>query len=176
MHGGSVEAQSPGIGQGSTFVVRLPLAIHHSESMVDQPTSHTVNGKTPLRILVVDDNVDAAESLSMLLELENHETRIAHTGESAIDVALEFAPHVAFVDIGLPGLNGYQVAQRLRSDANVHESLLLVALTGWGADEDRRNAQAAGFDMHLVKPVDFDKLKEVLASRTIAAQCTLQKQ
>jgi signal transduction histidine kinase/ActR/RegA family two-component response regulator len=162
MHGGSVEAQSPGIGMGSTFIVRLPLATHSCEPMENQTAERMTRVKTQLRILVVDDNVDAAESLAMLLDLEGHQTRIAHTGESAIDVALEFTPDVACIDIGLPGVSGYDVAQRLRADVNMPDSLLLIALTGWGADEDRRHAQAAGFDVHLVKPVDFDKLSEVL--------------
>jgi CheY-like chemotaxis protein len=173
---GSVEAQSPGVGLGSTFTVRLPLATSRSEPLENQPAPHAPRIKPRLRILVVDDNVDAAESLAMLLELDGHETRIAHTGESAIDLALAFAPDAAFIDIGLPGLNGYQVAQRLRADVNGRESLLLVALTGWGADEDRRHAQAAGFDVHLVKPVDFEKLSEVLTIGAISAQRTLQKQ
>jgi signal transduction histidine kinase/ActR/RegA family two-component response regulator len=176
MHGGSVEAQSPGVGLGSTFIVRLPLAASGGEPMANQPLRHTPHSKLRLRVLVVDDNVDAAESLAMLLDLDGHETRIAHDGESALDVAVECPPDAAFIDIGLPGLNGYEVAQRLRADRNMQESLLLVALTGWGSDEDRRRAQAAGFDLHLVKPVDFDKLSEVLSARAISAQRTLQKQ
>ena len=171
MHGGSVEAQSAGSGMGSTFVVRLPLATLRSEPMANQPIEHAPHGKARLRVLVVDDNIDAAESLAMLLDLDGHQTRIAHTGEAAIGVALEFAPDAAFIDIGLPGLNGYEVAQRLRSDPTARSSMLLVALTGWGTDEDRRHAQAAGFDYHLVKPVDFDKLNDVLA--TWAAGATL---
>jgi signal transduction histidine kinase/ActR/RegA family two-component response regulator len=176
MHGGSVEAQSAGAGMGSTFIVRLPLATNGGEPIANQPERHTPHSKARLRVLVVDDNVDAAESLAMLLELDGHQTRIAHTGESAVDVALGFVPDAAFIDIGLPGLNGYEVAQRLRADASMHEALLLVALTGWGSDEDRRRAQGAGFDLHLVKPVDFDKLNEVLTTRAISPQRTLQKQ
>jgi CheY-like chemotaxis protein len=116
----------------------------------------------PLRILVVDDNIDAAETLAMLLGLGGHETRVANSGEEALELATTFMPRLAFIDIGLPGINGYEVAQRLRQ-IFTPERMQLVALTGWGAEEDRRQTQAAGFDLHLVKPVDVDQLNQVVA-------------
>jgi CheY-like chemotaxis protein len=122
-----------------------------------------VQPATGLRILVVDDNIDAAEALAMLLELRGNQTRIAHTGPVALDAAADFRPQVVFLDIGLPGLNGYEVARRMRADTLLPQPLL-VALTGWGTDEDRRQAHAAGFDRHLVKPVDLGKLTAVLGS------------
>jgi PAS domain S-box-containing protein len=161
MHGGSVAAQSGGPGQGSSFVVKIPLAAGDPAFV---PVAETVaEPATGLRILVVDDNIDAAESLAMLLELRGNRTRIAHTGPVALDAAADFRPQVVFLDIGLPGLNGYEVARRMRADTLLPQPLL-VALTGWGTDEDRRQAHAAGFDRHLVKPVDLGKITAVLGS------------
>jgi signal transduction histidine kinase len=160
LHGGSIEAESPGIGKGSTFTVRLPLAhVVHSEAILGAQETTVA---TSLRILVVDDNVDAAESLAMLLELGGHKTCRAYTGLEALSAATTFLPQVVFLDLGLPGLNGYEVAERMRSAA-VSPRPLLVALTGWGSEEDRRRAQTAGFDLHLVKPLDMTKLDEALA-------------
>lgn len=163
MHGGSIAAHSAGIAQGSTFTVRIPLA----RSILPEATGdgHAAQpaGTNALRVLVVDDNVDAAETLAMLLEVGGNQTRLAHTGTSALAVAAEFAPDIVFLDIGLPELNGYEVACRLRADQTLRQPVL-VALTGWGTEEDRRQAQAAGFDCHLVKPVDTDKLDEVLTA------------
>jgi len=163
MHGGSVEAESAGPGLGSTFTVHLPLAADRSEPRESMRSTRNACGDAAMRILVVDDNVDAAESLAMLLELNGHHTRLAHTGESALAAAAEFQPQAVFLDIGLPGLNGYEVARRLRASSNPQQRLLLIALTGWGTEEDRRQAHAAGFDRHLVKPVDLDKLVDALA-------------
>ena len=115
-------------------------------------------------MLVVDDNIDAAESLAMLLGLEGHETRMAHTGEDALTAAREFNPDTIFLDIGLPLMNGYEVARRLRADATLTPRPRLIALTGWGTEEDRRQAHAAGFDNHLVKPVDPAVLGRMLDS------------
>jgi signal transduction histidine kinase/CheY-like chemotaxis protein len=160
MHGGSVHAESPGVGQGSTFTVRLPLADSGHESLGSKVDAKSEGDG--LRVLIVDDNLDAAASLAMLLELSGHRTHLAHTGEAALAAAAEFQPHAMFLDIGLPDQNGYEVARRLRADPRIAKSLLLVALTGWGAAEDKRQAQAAGFDRHLVKPVDMSRLSEVL--------------
>lgn len=123
---------------------------------------HSTSGAKARRILVVDDNTDAAETLKLLLEMDGHEARCAYTGESALVIAAEFAPDTVLLDIGLPGLSGYEVAQRLRQEAPNPESLLLVALTGWGSEEDRQQARAAGFNRHLVKPVELDRLREAL--------------
>jgi CheY-like chemotaxis protein len=116
-----------------------------------------------LKILVVDDNADAAESLGMLLELSGHEVRLAYSGPQALSSAREFAADVIFLDLGLPGMDGFEVARELRADISLHQPVL-IALTGWGADEDRHRGQAAGFDHHLVKPVDMDKLLDLIAA------------
>jgi CheY-like chemotaxis protein/two-component sensor histidine kinase len=160
MHGGSVAAESQGAGQGSSFVVTIPLASAAEASTARRETS--TDPVTGLPILVVDDNVDAADTLAMLLELGGNQTRVADSGLAALDAASEFRPQVVFLDIGLPGLNGYEVARRLRADALLPRPLL-VALTGWGSDDDRRQAHAAGFDRHLVKSVDASKIAAVLA-------------
>ena len=162
LHGGSVVAESRGAGQGSSFVVTIPLALREEATTARTPAPAAPAARdVGLRILVVDDNVDAAEALAMLLELRGNQTRVAYSGLLALDAASEFRPQVVFLDIGLPGINGYEVARRLRADAILPQPLL-VALTGWGTDEDRRQAQAAGFDQHLVKPVDSSKLAAVL--------------
>jgi CheY-like chemotaxis protein len=121
-----------------------------------------MDDESKLRILVVDDNVEAAESLSTLLEFSGHQTLIVHSGEEALEHVVAFAPEVAFVDIGLPGLNGYEVAERIRKNPRIRRDLRLVALTGWGADEDRRRAKEAGFDEHLVKPASLDQVRATL--------------
>ena len=117
---------------------------------------------TAHRILVVDDNVDAAISLAMLLELEGHETRVAHTGAEALAAMAEFSPNYVFLDIGLPDLSGYEVARRMRAMPGLKTAARLIALTGWGSEDDRRQAAAAGFDAHLVKPVDPAGLSSAL--------------
>jgi signal transduction histidine kinase len=162
LHGGAVTAESQGAGQGSSFVVTIPLAVTEEATTARGPAPAAPAARgAGLRILVVDDNVDAAEALAMLLELRGYQTRVAYTGLLALDAASEFRPQVVFLDIGLPGINGYEVARRLRADTILPQPLL-VALTGWGSDEDRRQAHAAGFDQHLVKPVDSSKLAAVL--------------
>lgn len=114
------------------------------------------------RILVVDDNVDAATSLAMLLELDGHEARVAHSGTDALAAIAQFAPRAVFLDIGLPDMSGYEVARRVRAMSDLAVTPRLIALTGWGSEEDRRRAAEAGFDDHLVKPVDPDHLGSVL--------------
>jgi PAS domain S-box-containing protein len=161
MHGGSVEADSAGANSGSTFTVRLPLAGSDKEQDGAASIASVPPGPVALRVLVVDDNVDGAEALAMLLELNGHQARLAHDGREALSAAAEFRPHVVFLDIGLPEMNGYEVARTLRAQSLTPEPTL-VALTGWGTEEDRRQAQSAGFDRHLVKPVDTTKVMEVL--------------
>jgi CheY-like chemotaxis protein len=160
LHAGSIHAESAGIGQGSTFVLRLPLALAEVNA-VSSPSGRTSEAAT-LRMLVVDDNVDAAESLAMLLEIEGHAIRLVHDGLAAIDAVREFQPDAVLLDLGLPGLDGFEVATRIRGDVSLRQPCL-IALTGWGSDEDRKKALAAGFDHHLVKPVDLSRLQEVLA-------------
>jgi CheY-like chemotaxis protein len=161
MHGGTVEAASPGRGQGSTFTMCLPLAAERNA-----PSAYTdkvrAEDRLSLRILIVDDNLDAAESLAICLELEGHRTQRAGDGNAALAIAAEFQPQVAILDIGLPGMDGYELARCLRSQSGSGPVPLLIAVTGWGTEEDRRRAQEAGFDLHLVKPIDPEKLNRFI--------------
>lgn len=152
MHGGTVEAKSEGLGRGSTFVVELPVvAVLARPKPVAAPPAAAAKG-VRRRILIVDDNRDAAESLAVLLSISGHETRTAHDGPESLRTAAAFRPDVVLLDIGLPGMNGYEVARQLRSEPT-GAGLVLIALTGWGQDEDRRLSAEVGFDHHLVKPV-----------------------
>jgi PAS domain S-box-containing protein len=162
MHGGDVQAESAGPGQGSTFTVRLPVAPVPAEEPKSGGTKRTRAGTRSWRILVVDDNVDAAQTLSAVLAMSGHTTRICHSGPAALQQAEAFAPEVVLLDIGLPGMDGYEVARRLR-DAACGAQLLLVAVTGWGSENDRKRTREAGFDEHLTKPIEFDRLEAVLA-------------
>lgn len=162
MHGGTVEAHSAGPGQGSEFVVRWPLAAEAVPNRVEAPPEPAPATERPLRVMLVDDNVDAAESLALLLRLWGHEVAVANDGPTALRTAEAHHPQVALLDIGLPGMDGYELARRLRQQAD-QEPTVLVALTGWGQEEDRRRSQEAGFDHHLVKPVDLSALQELLA-------------
>jgi PAS domain S-box-containing protein len=161
MHGGRVEAFSAGLQRGSEFVVRLPAFA--APAVAPPPAAASTAAPTRRRVLVVDDNLDAAESLAMLLELGGHETRMAHDGEEAIAAAAAFRPDVVLLDIGLPKLSGHEAARRIRAEP-WGRSLLLVALTGWGQAPDRRKSDEAGFDHHLVKPVDAERLDALFAS------------
>lgn len=160
LHGGTIGVHSDGLNQGSEFEVRLPIP-----EMIEVPapteTQHTT--LTPRRILVVDDNRDSAMSLSLLLKLAGHVTCTAYDGIEALDAFATFNPEVVLLDIGLPKLNGYEVARRIR-EKNASNGVVLVALTGWGQEEDRRKSRDAGFDGHLTKPVEFSALKAVLAN------------
>jgi CheY-like chemotaxis protein/two-component sensor histidine kinase len=161
MHGGTIDAQSPGPGAGSTFTVRLPLASEDKRDApaVSEPGTARQAGR---RILVVDDNEDAAESLAMMLELDGHDARTAYRGSEALATARAFWPEVVFLDIGLPGVNGYEVARQFRQDPRL-AGTILVALTGWGSEEDKRKSKEAGFDFHLTKPLEATAMNEVLA-------------
>jgi signal transduction histidine kinase len=170
MHGGSVRAYSEGADKGSEFVVQLPLegraaskerVLHQGRSLSALASSH--------RILLVDDNVDGAASLAMLLRELGHEVRVAHNGPAALEAVGDFEPEVVLLDIGLPGMDGYEVARRLRRQPALKD-LLLVALTGYGQDEDRRRSHEAGFNLHLVKPLDLDVLPGIFALLPTAAR------
>jgi CheY-like chemotaxis protein/anti-sigma regulatory factor (Ser/Thr protein kinase) len=163
MHEGSVEARSAGVDQGSEFVVRLPLLSGLPPPQAREPSDAEPDAMVQRRILLVDDNRDSADSLAMLLKVMGHEVRIAHDGLEAVEGAETFQPHVILLDIGLPRLNGYEAARRIREQQR-HKDLTLVALTGFGQDEDRRRAEEAGFDAHMVKPVDFAALAKLLAA------------
>ena len=164
MHGGTVEAESAGEGHGSVFEIRLP-ALQEMADAATPAAGDTRRTSSTHRILVVDDNADSADSLAMLLELTGHEVYTAHDGHSAIASAEEHRPDVVLLDIGLPVLNGHEVCRTIRQQP-WGKAMVLIALTGWGQDEDRRRSQEAGFDGHLVKPVDHPRLLELLASLT----------
>jgi CheY-like chemotaxis protein len=163
MHGGAVQASSAGAGKGSEFLVRLPLVEPPHDTKETLQGGRQLETATRRRVLVVDDNSDHAESLAFLLNLMGHETRMAHDGEAALQVAAEFEPNVALIDIGLPRLNGYEVARRLREQPRLRNALL-VAQTGWGQESDRVRSQKAGFDHHLIKPVAPEVLAEIIDS------------
>ncbi len=162
MHGGRIQAHSAGLGKGSEFVMRLPaLAEPASESVQDyakDSSAHEAKGSR--RVLIVDDNEDSAESMAVLLRLHGHEVRLAYDGLLALQEAQAFRPELIFLDLDLPKMDGYEVARRLRP---AMEGVTLVAMTGYGQEEDRQRTQEAGFNLHLVKPVDFDRLEELLS-------------
>jgi signal transduction histidine kinase len=160
-HGGGVDAASDGLGHGSTFTIRLPLAQAPVQD-VASPLPAVSQSSAGKRVLIVDDNVDAAETLAMMLELLGQQTRQAHEGVGAIKAAQEYQPELIFMDIGLPGLSGHEVASKLRGELGMRDTFI-VALSGYGTEEDRRKSMRAGFDSHLVKPLDPSTLPEILA-------------
>jgi signal transduction histidine kinase/CheY-like chemotaxis protein len=160
MHGGSVKARSEGPGQGSEFVVRFPLAPPPADVQAITPPRELPKDQGA-RILVVEDNVDAARGMVQLLKLLGNEVMAVHDGRAAIDAARDFRPDFVLLDIALPGLDGYQVAATLRGD-EIHRDTVLIAVSGYAQEEDRQRALDAGFDHHLVKPVDFDSLISLL--------------
>ncbi|MHB1556682.1 MAG: hybrid sensor histidine kinase/response regulator, partial [Isosphaeraceae bacterium] len=162
MHGGRVEASSPGIGRGSTFTVHLPALPAREPAANGTPTpGRPRSGRR--RVLIVDDNRDGAASLGMMLSLHGHDTRTAHDGPEAIELAEAFRPDLMLLDIGLPRMSGYDVCRRIRGEP-WGRSIVIVAVTGWGQDEDRRRSQEVGFDQHLLKPIEFPALEKLLAS------------
>lgn len=161
LHGGSIVARSPGLGKGSEFEVRLPLG-HPAERAAQVANGPTAEAPRR-RILVVDDHVDSAQSLSKLLEIAGHETCVAHSADEALERAPVFRPEVILLDIGLPGMNGYDACRAIRRQA-WGPAVRIVALTGWGQDADRCRSREAGFDAHLVKPVDYATLRSLLAA------------
>jgi CheY-like chemotaxis protein len=161
MHGGTVEAISPGLKHGSEFIVRLPLMKQAARAV--QSLKTPAGRETPRRIVVIDDNFDAAESLAMLLRLKGHEVHVAYDGPAGVALALKMDPDSVLIDIGLPGIDGYEVAKQLRAQENGRA--LLVALTGYGQTEDRIKSEQAGFDHHLVKPVAQNVLEDLLRER-----------
>lgn len=167
MHGGSVVAASDGFGKGSEFTVRLPLAadlpIARPTETKPAPIAIAATTAGGLRVLVVDDNVDAARSLGMVLEMLDIEHEVAFSGQGALDVAGSFLPDAVLLDIGMPGMDGYQVAHQLRRDPR-HRAITLVAVTGWSQAKDQRKTRAAGFDHHLSKPADIAELQALLAA------------
>jgi two-component system CheB/CheR fusion protein len=166
LHGGSVEARSSGLGRGSQFLVRLPRLRLPLPLAGEQAPSEPARSSDARRVLVVDDNVDSAQSTAMLLELAGHEVRVAHDGTGALAAAAQFRPDVVVMDIGLPGMSGYDVARHLRGRSET-AGVLLIALTGYGQPEDAFRIKAAGFDHHLVKPASPEELA-ALVDREVA--------
>jgi CheY-like chemotaxis protein len=164
MHGGTLDASSPGPGLGSTFTVRLPASGQADVAAQGAGEGEAGQQSRPvgtLRIMVVDDNVDAAETFGVILDLLGHQTRVAHSGPEALEIAPGFVPEVVFLDIGMPGMSGYEVVQHLGAMPNTASSTI-VAVTGWGSEADRMRAQKAGFDHHLVKPVETSAAQAIL--------------
>jgi PAS domain S-box-containing protein len=162
LHGGTVQAHSQGPGTGSEFIVRLPTASPRAEGRPAAAAEPGAAQGAVSRVLVVDDNQDTAQGMARLLELFGHDVQVAHDGPSAIARALEWRPQFVLLDIGLPGMDGYEVAARLRSRAEIRDTVL-IAISGYGQDEDRRRSQEVGFDDHLVKPINHDALLRILA-------------
>jgi CheY-like chemotaxis protein len=161
MHGGSVAAASPGAGRGSRFSVTLPLAPDAAEGAAPQQAAAGDSQTATLRVMVADDNRDGADSLAALFRMLGNEVRTAYDGLEAVQVAATYRPQLAVLDIGMPRLNGYDAARRIREQAQ-QRKLVLVALTGWGQESDRQRAAEAGFDRHLTKPVTPEALLELL--------------
>jgi CheY-like chemotaxis protein len=167
LHGGTIEARSPGPGLGSEFVVTLPLvadseAITAPEKALPNEASSTKITEA-VRVLVVDDNTDLVQMVASALKRKGYEVQSASTGQEALQVVDRWLPHVALLDIGLPGLDGYEVAKRLKSSPET-SAIHLIAITGYGRNEDISLAREAGFQAHLVKPFDFDDLERLLAA------------
>jgi signal transduction histidine kinase/ActR/RegA family two-component response regulator len=175
MHGGHVEAHSGGLGQGSEFIVRLPAQADRRSAIKEPDRSRGAEpdrrgrGSPSRRILIVDDHHDSADSLGTLLRLLGHDVRVVYDGEAALALSPTFRPEVVLLDIGLPGIDGYEVAVQLRRMPGL-EQVLIVALTGYGRDEDRRRSREAGFDSHLIKPVDVPALNAVLKAHAGTAE------
>ncbi|HEY8900520.1 MAG TPA: response regulator [Chthoniobacterales bacterium] len=161
LHGGTIEGHSAGENQGSTFTVRLPLE-KGAQSPAPTTSPAKIDPAAPLRVLVVDDNVSSAETTRQILSMVGHEVALAHDGPTAIDLAREFDPAVILLDIGMPGMSGYDVCRELRQDPAFARTLM-IAQTGWGQERDRQRTRDAGFDHHLTKPVNFQELSALLS-------------
>jgi CheY-like chemotaxis protein len=165
LHGGTVEARSAGRDRGSEFLITFPRSIlAESSASAADVVPGEAGGKARYRVLIADDNQDAVEVLTIYLRLAGHEVHVAHGGAQAMELASSVRPEIAILDIGMPGLNGYELARRMRSEA-WGARMLLIAVTGWGQDEDKRHAQAAGFDHHVTKPMDPMFLESLFPTR-----------
>lgn len=171
LHGGEVRAESAGEHMGSTFTISLPVAAREASALPTTASTQATPAAPTLRVLIVDDNRDAADSLSLLLATRGHQTMTVYGGAAALDAAAEFQPDTIFCDLGMPVISGFEVAARLRSDSRCR-SAVLVAVTGWGSDQDKRRAHAGGFDLHITKPISLEDLDAVLlrASATGASR------
>ena len=162
LHGGTIEARSAGVGKGSEFIVRIPRRTVSSTAVESAPSAPAVR-KRSRSVLIADDNRDAADSLAMLLEIEGHSVKVVHDGEQALAAIEESRPEVALLDIGMPEMDGYEVARRVRGDSRSRQTLL-IAITGWGQEQDKARAISAGFDLHFTKPVEPQRLIELLGA------------
>ena len=163
LHGGRIEVRSDGPGTGSEFIVRLPIGTPLAETPDIEAAEQSVVTGAEFKILVVDDNRDAADSCAMLLELSGHHVQTAYTGRRALELAETFHPHAVLLDIGLPDLNGYELARQIRA-APWGRDVILIAVTGWGQEDDRRRAFEAGCDHHLTKPIEAETVESLLQS------------
>jgi len=164
LHGGTVEARSEGPDHGSEFIVRLPVVVERAVEQAPRGNDRKSEFVTKHRVLIVDDLRDSADSLAMLLNVMGHDVHTAYDGEEGVSAAAELKPDVVLLDIGMPKMNGYDACRFIRQQTWGKE-MFLVALTGWGQEEDRRRTVEAGFDDHIVKPVDLAELLTLLASR-----------
>jgi CheY-like chemotaxis protein len=168
LHGGTVEAQSPGINEGSEFIVHLPLLRDQTgtQPLLPAPEQGTLAAPTGRRILVADDFPESANALAKLLRADGNEVQIAQDGFEALDAAAKFRPQVVVLDIAMPKLNGYDTARIIREQA-WGKKMILIAMTGWGQQQDRRRAKENGFDAHLTKPVKYEAFLEALDQLTL---------
>jgi CheY-like chemotaxis protein len=162
MHGGSVEAKSAGAGQGSEFSIRLPV-VADVDATISSPSSVEAHPARMLKILVAEDNRDSATTMAILLKDLGHEIEVAHDGSEVLKLASIFQPDVFLIDLGLPVLNGFDVAKRLRQQTQFRDNCL-IAVTGYGSPQDQDRSEKAGFNFHLVKPVNFEELRKLLAT------------
>jgi CheY-like chemotaxis protein len=166
LHGGHVEARSEGLGHGSEFLVQIPIADIDPVSENQESNLQRIgpsSAEKSRRILIVEDLLPQAKSLAMILQLKGHDVRIAYDGPHALQILQEFSADFALIDIGLPGMNGYSLARRIREQPEFR-TMVLVAQTGWAHQDDRLRSKEAGFDYHLAKPIDHDRLHEILAT------------
>jgi len=167
MHGGRIEAKSDGPGRGSEFVVRLPVDVEASRPQAADKQAEPADLKSSLRILIVDDNQDGADSLAMVLKMMGNDARTAYDGKEGVELAEEFRPEVVLFDIGMPKLNGYEACRLIRKQP-WGRKVIVIAVTGWGQDDDRQRSHDAGFDHHMVKPVDPQAVMKMLAVLQVA--------
>jgi CheY-like chemotaxis protein len=165
MHGGTIEARSDGLGKGSEFIIRLPIIADHQPDQVMAEGAQPASSNTPeskRKILVVDDETACAEMLAELLRLHGYEVQAVNSGKAALDAFNAWRPDVVLLDIGMPDMDGYEVARQVRQQVGTDE-VVLIALTGWGQEKDRERVREAGFNHHLLKPIEMDALRALLA-------------
>ena len=169
MHGGRLEARSAGLGRGCEFIVHLPLHISPPAEDSSRRTDLESPSEGSLRVLVADDNMDAAASLALVLEMKGHHVRTVHDGVEAVQAAASFQPDIVILDIGMPRLDGYEACRQIRAQPGSGD-MLIIALSGWGQVEDKQRSKEAGFNHHLVKPADVGAIEELLRARATRAR------